>query len=805
MSAYVISQFCTCGHLFLEDHHQTLPANLRDQLKTLLGDRNFLKQLAILLLHAPMWKLKRNKVWESVSPGQFCCMVCLGHEPVEARRVSHHESGVKHKRNLERHDASGGSASGSGPAPESVPNFQTFQARVPAERVRGSLTRMLADIQQNPDPRVVNWDSDMMDFDMHFQESLDVRTTALLAENLQEYLKDDGDIDHDSDDDSEEHSEVNSSESSDTEDDDPHVAARKSRKVDPNAVGSEWFPWPDKETCVLDILRHVPRCAFSKKQNAAIHWAMLALGLSDLPSDRVMDDIDKYLQKMCGVQSIRYSGKLGHVYYVNDLAAIIAQVLSSFLRPSGSTNSMQEMSNPTVREHLHFLPEDTKPSLSQAWQAGRWLDELDSDLTTPMIRIHGQDFYINEPALLSNGVVYKGWIVEGGQEFIVDESDLLTAFPALVTTHVSRGLPDPRLIFDETGIEINGELSKWTKTNAVEGNRWRLPRQYVHRESNIHFLSTSNIAPPLEMLDGIGLLTQSTFSTACQASGVWAWDSQYRELVLVIPSVLAMLGDNPMQSEFACHIGFRGRFFCRACWVRGDPEQSDDDDEEENEPDGSGSDTSSVASGTGSKKTTGEGKKKRKKKKDETVLDMISRIGQFMSRAQQRTARETRKELRSQCKTASKVGGQAGFKRQKTESGIKDTFQDFDPHQDTPVEILHVILLGFVKYFWRDAVARVKKSDHEILISRLSSFNVSGLGISALPISIISRMGGAILLTMTVRGPILAVGVFQRCESFLGLHQVGGPYAQGVVHVLMADCEVFPSCKVFASEEARTI
>ncbi|KAJ6609968.1 hypothetical protein B0H10DRAFT_1919960 [Mycena sp. CBHHK59/15] len=191
---------------------------------------------------------------------------------------------------------------------------------------------------------------------------------------------------------------------------------------------------------------------------------MLALGLSDLPSDRVMDDIDKYLQKMCGIQSIRYSGKLGHVYYVNDLAAIIAQ----------------EMSNPTVREHLHFLPEDTKPSLSKAWQAGRWLDELDSDLTTPMIRIHGQDFYINEPALLSNGVVCmpvrwfkrrdkifgrvlkmrfasetridKGWIVEGGQEFIVDESDLLTAFPALVTTHVSRGLPDPRLIF---GMSIN--------------------------------------------------------------------------------------------------------------------------------------------------------------------------------------------------------------------------------------------------------------------------------------------------------------------------------------------------------------
>ena len=40
--------------------------------------------------------------------------------------------------------------------------------------------------------------------------------------------------------------------------------------------------------------------------------------------------------------------------------------------------------------------------------------------------------------------------------------------------------------------------------------------------------------------------------------------------MLVIPSVLAMLGDNPVQSEMACHIGLQGRMFCRVCWVEGD-------------------------------------------------------------------------------------------------------------------------------------------------------------------------------------------------------------------------------------------
>ena len=54
-----------------------------------------------------------------------------------------------------------------------------------------------------------------------------------------------------------------------------------------------------------------------------------------------------------------------------------------------------------------------------------------------------------------------------------------------------------------------------------------------------------------------------------QETGIWAWDCVFNEPILIIPFVLALLGDNLMQSEFACHIGLWGRLFCHACWVEG--------------------------------------------------------------------------------------------------------------------------------------------------------------------------------------------------------------------------------------------
>ena len=78
--------------------------------------------------------------------------------------------------------------------------------------------------------------------------------------------------------------------------------------------------------CVLNVLRHLPRSLFSDAQVETILWACTALGVDQLPSIRTLKTIDKKLQSLCGIDTIRHEGRMGHLFYINSLSQIIAQV-----------------------------------------------------------------------------------------------------------------------------------------------------------------------------------------------------------------------------------------------------------------------------------------------------------------------------------------------------------------------------------------------------------------------------------------------------------------------------------------------
>ena len=125
-----------------------------------------------------------------------------------------------------------------------------------------------------------------------------------------------------------------------------------------------------------------------------------------------------------------------------------------------------------------------------------------------------------------------------------------------------------------------------------------------------------------------------------QKNGIWAWDCLSSRVVLLIPSILALLGDNPMQSELSCHVGLNGNLFCRICTVKGSDTSGDPAAQlmertmgfasNSTPPAGTArmtvddSDCASVASSTGSNA----GQPKRKKK--ETMLELANRAKEFL-------------------------------------------------------------------------------------------------------------------------------------------------------------------------------
>ncbi|KIK60057.1 hypothetical protein GYMLUDRAFT_244835 [Collybiopsis luxurians FD-317 M1] len=401
----------------------------------------------------------------------------------------------------------------------------------------------------------------------------------------------------------------------------------------------------------------------SMQSPEVISWAVRVLGVPDVPSVASMKNVQKMLDAICGVRTLQNHGALGHVYYTNSLEDIVSQ----------------EMANPYVHSRLSFYPLDANGYVDSASNALRWLQELDPNLTTPMIQLENEsgfreDFYLFEPCRLSSGdycmpywwikrihadMVGKeelvrltwqihphgdGWVVASAEQRTIPISEFATSFLTLKQSYKAGSIPDPGNI---VGIQdAHGGFLPWTYTSDPQkGNNWRqkadghcvyafpiwlycddtsgnkskkwnkhnsflftaagLNCQDAHAQYHVHFLATSNITPPLKMLDGIVEQLEKD-----ETHGIWSYDFETKEMVLLIVSVLAMLGDNLMQSEFACHVGFMGKLFCHCCFVKGK--------DQEQQPGGLriATDNASVSSDSGSDGSA-------QRFKPETIQDMV--------------------------------------------------------------------------------------------------------------------------------------------------------------------------------------
>ncbi|OAV87337.1 hypothetical protein PTTG_29470 [Puccinia triticina 1-1 BBBD Race 1] len=454
----------------------------------------------------------------------------------------------------------------------------------------------------------------------------------------------------------------------------------------------------------------------------------------------------------------------------------------------------QDLANPLVSPHIDYYPEMTNQGFYKFSQSKKWLKELAPQHCAPMCEVKGKHFYLFEPVELFSGLItipiyfyshnsqiYSKCIAPEFEPFIKKKKKLVRMkIPQNIQFNHFDLLSIPTSDFNKSydEIQIYGKQISEACANSIyehDGNHhykkikfpnpWRkeadgriirhvpitlycddtsgniskkfkkhvsfyftlsgLPPNLSNQEYNCHFLSTSNRASALEILEQIvAEMNQIT------RYGFTAFDSHIMQEVLVTGLVFSFLGDSPMHAEIT-NTPNPGSSLnpCQMCTLHAEGK-----DQRKTldyvlqflrmNPDGS--------EATGNKrcwKVTHE----RTYELYTTAIDESH--AEFLRKQREwgvtdslnnRFLKESKKNLRIR-------ELMENLEENHPERLFNSIFQleGFDGVKDTPVKILHVALLGFVKYLARDVLSGNKLKPHQKaqLVARLQSFNTLSLNI----------------------------------------------------------------------------
>ncbi|KAH9823187.1 hypothetical protein DFH28DRAFT_1078255 [Melampsora americana] len=440
----------------------------------------------------------------------------------------------------------------------------------------------------------------------------------------------------------------------------------------------------------------------------------------------------------------------------------------------------QDFSNPFVSPHIACLPEDNSNSpINSLTGSRKWLEGYEKEIRPQMVTLTIGHIYIYEIyQLFSNQlVVPTHFFKKDGKLFskclqarvvpkdrnrntfmivISDEPPFDSSLLHLVEIkskpngYVSLPLVNPwrlkakgkvikhipiNLYSDDTSGNVS---KKYNKHMNVLFSLSGLPPEILNQEYNVHFSATSNCASAPELLDHvvdeINDLSVEGFEVYDHASG---------DNVLVLVVVLCYLGDSPMHAEI-CNTTNPANTLtpCRMCDLHVDTMA--EKKTEEYVRHFVGLDLDSEHSGL-SKRDWDDTRSKTKeiwkiaqaphskglverKARMYGIHDTLNEF--FQKKIQSAYERNDGDVVQEICQKLDDEVGDHLFNPMLCLKG-------FNGHLDTPVEILHVVLLGIVKYLFCDEMKMIGSmktgtEKYAELSARWRSFNTTGLKIPPL-------------------------------------------------------------------------
>ncbi|KAJ7733552.1 hypothetical protein DFH07DRAFT_780573 [Mycena maculata] len=518
---------------------------------------------------------------------------------------------------------------------------------------------------------------------------------------------------------------------------------------------SEYHPYPSKPAMLLDVLDNLPRCRFTSAQmNLVIHFVR-QLGVSNVPSLKGLRKIQQKLQSNCGHEPSKIESPQGNIFYMNDIRDSLAR----------------DMANPLVAPHMHFYPElVSKGSVSETFQAEQWMEYTPEQLT-PMFSKGHKRFWLEELARCTDGtfVIPHTWIVQDGiltsdvsiakcspdgrwyveaeeTQIIADDlefdyDDIVAEFGEnldwLDASQVPSMPNSMRNLVDEDEDLYVIMVSPWA--DDVSGNRSKqynkhmnmytgngcLPGRLLQQEFHVHYVSSSPHASSAEQFAAFRDHAKST-----ETNPVKCYNAATQRKCRFIIRVPGLPADNPQQSEEASHMGVKANFPCRKChWGGTTVEKEADETYHECHLAGAARNAEEIWQNLDKQlklATRGDAKSVENLQRSTGTKDKITQfwIEQLISKAQAMKAEDPRRTVDDiASELATWLEQQPGDKM-----NLLLDIAGLDPSQDTPVELLHTILLGVIKYIWHHMnTNKWSDSDRHLLAIRLQSTDLSGL------------------------------------------------------------------------------
>ncbi|KAJ6611032.1 hypothetical protein B0H10DRAFT_1810513 [Mycena sp. CBHHK59/15] len=509
---------------------------------------------------------------------------------------------------------------------------------------------------------------------------------------------------------------------------------------------------------LLDILDNLPRLRMSSNQFKMILWILKECNVSNVPSYDAFRKMQEHLRKLCGSEPKLYTPSVGNRFYVNDIRDTIARA---------------SIYHEFFAKHLQFYPEETTGPISEVWQAERWKEFKPSELT-PMYASGLRQFYIDEVAVLDDNsfVIPTAWIKRTGGlsadcfQVTYSEQNGWVIGTSIYQVPASRFCYNYHDVIESLGKPIpwagsqdSAEIPKMPNklrelaqgddlyvvmvpiwADDVSGNKSKqynkhinmylansnLPGQLLQQEYFVRFVSTSPHATAPEQFSALKEQIQATHTTPIPCYN--AETHRNCRVILRLPSLPA---DNPQQSEEASHMGGNANCGCRRCKAGGPHEVTESD---------AGYHAMHYA---GIPRLAAETKRTLEEQIDlamygveapisrlQTATGVKDKVAQYWIEILLKKSREIK--ANNPGRTAESIKEELTLWLSQQPGDKVNPLLDIsglDPNRDTPVEILHTILLGIIKYVWYMLHSGWTDAQRDLFAIRLQSTDIDGLTI----------------------------------------------------------------------------